>query len=73
MLYPRTERQAQSEDDAPERPFTLPLDGLTKQAPKAKKVDEALSGDVGMLLTVMVATWGFLGLLAYADMFSFGP
>ena len=73
MLYSRMERQAQSEDDAPDRPFTLPLDGLTKLAPKAKRVDEALSGDVGMLLTVMIATWGLLGLLAYTGMFGFGP
>jgi hypothetical protein len=61
----------QRDDDAPESPFTLPVEDLVDDLPGAKRADEALSSDSGMILTVMLATWSFLGLLAYVGMF--GP
>ena len=72
MMYSRIDRpMVQRDDDAPESPFTLPVEDLVDKMPAAGRADEALSSETGLILAVMLATWGFLGVLA--DVGIFGP
>lgn len=69
-MYQRISRPMAHPDDTYESPFSMPLEELVQELPRAKE-ESSFASDMGLMLTVMTATWGFLAVLSYLGMF--GP